>query len=106
MNISGVLKQLKMASPVATPIEIMIGLISSKNEADQMYKEIHPLLEDFLSQGYTYESKQVQHIVNILRELSAYGVKKHNFEKYYLRDEASLRKLPKDPSDIPYGFWH
>lgn len=101
-----VLAQLKPASPLATLLGKMYGQISSKNDANRIYKELRPLLSDLLMQGHAYNSPQIQSIVNILRELPAYGAQRRNFENRYLKDENTLRKLPKDPNLIPKGHWH
>ncbi|EGR0477625.1 hypothetical protein FG078_04895 [Vibrio cholerae] len=101
-----IMAQLKPAGPLASLLGKMYGMIADKQDANRIYKELRPLLDDLLVQGHSFNSDQVQSIVNILRELPAYGVKRNNFEQMYLRDEYTLRKLPKDPNDIPYGYWH
>lgn len=101
-----VLAQLKPASPLTALLTKMYGQISSREDANRIYRELRPLLTDLLSQGHTFNSSQVQAIVNILKELPAYGAPRRNFAKLYLKDELSLRKLPADPSHIPKGHWH
>lgn len=56
--------------------------------------------------GYVFESPEIQAIVTMLKELPADGACSRNFERLYLRDEYGLRKLPRDPRDIPKGHWH
>lgn len=97
--------QLKPASPLATLVAKMYGQISSREDANKIYRELRPLLGDLLMQGHAFNSSQVQ-AINVLKELPAYGAPRRNFAKLYLKDELSLRKLPTDPSHIPKGHWH
>jgi hypothetical protein len=84
----------------------MKGQIDSKASADRAYKELYPILEELLAKGYRFESREIQGVVALLREMPAWGARREKFKKFYLKDEYSLRKLPKDPSQIQSGMWH
>ena len=106
MNVAKLIAEVRKGSPIGTLIWLMKGVFDDKRAAEDTYVEIIVVLEELLMQGYRFESPQIQSIVAILRELPAAGAKRRNFEKLYLQDEYTLRKLPKNPNDIPYGHWH
>ncbi|CCN89239.1 hypothetical protein LL266_10175 [Vibrio anguillarum] len=93
-------------SPLYGLLATMYNQIEKRNSANESYKQIRLLLEDLLARGYSYETVEIQTIVEMLKELPAYGANTRNFTKLYLRDEYGLRKLPKDPTRIPKGHWH
>ncbi|MFL0951035.1 hypothetical protein [Vibrio parahaemolyticus] len=80
--------------------------ISNKNDANRAYENIYPVLQDLLDKGYSFDSDEMQGVVGILAELPAWGARRENFKKQYLKDEYGLRKLPSDPALIPSGMWH
>ncbi|MHC6528852.1 hypothetical protein [Vibrio proteolyticus] len=100
------LKGLAQAGPLGKLAYLMYGQISSKNEADAAYKDVIVVLKSELDRGAAFESETIQALVNILRKLPSRGARRANFEKLYLRDEMTLRKLPDDPARIPFGHWH
>ncbi len=103
---NAVLAQLGKSSPLFSLLMKMKGQMDGKSDANRIYQELMPILDDLLMRGYRFESPEVQGVVNILRELPAFGARRLNFEKMYLRDEYTLRKLPRDPARIPSGMWH
>lgn len=105
-NLKALMATLSKASPLATPLKMMYGQLEAQKNANDTYNAIIPILHDALSRGYRFESQEIQAFVEILRNLVPAGARRSNFEKLYLRDEYSLRKLPKDARDIPYGHWH
>lgn len=106
MNVAKLIAEVRKGSPIGTLVGLMKGVFDDKRAAEDTYVEIIVVLDDLLMQGYRFESPQIQAIVAILRELPAQGAQRRNFEKLYLRDEYTLRKLPKNPANIPYGHWH
>ncbi|EOW9264228.1 hypothetical protein AB1K40_04440 [Vibrio cholerae] len=106
MNVASVVAELKKGGPIVTLVQMVKGVFDDKSSADNLYKELKPILDEYLMEGRRFQDPQVQRIVRILRELPAYGSRRVNFEKLYLVDEYTLRKLPNNPSDIPYGHWH
>ena len=105
INLSLLAKDAAQAGPAAKLLMAMYGQITSLNDANRTYSDIYPVLEELLAKGYRFESKEIQGVVNILRELPSSGARRRNFENMYLQDEYTLRSLPKDPRDIPYGYW-
>lgn len=106
MNSKSLLGSISKASPLATPLEMMYGLLEDKKDANEKYNALISILHDALSRGCRFESKEIQSIVKILRDMPPAGARRNNFEKLYLKDEYTLRKLPKDARDIPYGHWY
>lgn len=84
----------------------MYNQIQKRDDANETYSKLKVLLDDLIMKGYRFESPEIQAIVTLLKELPAPGACVLNFEKLYLRDEYGLRKLPRDPRDIPKGHWH
>lgn len=105
-NVKNIMAQLSKAAPLITPPQLMYDRIVDKEDANEIYTNLMPILDDLQMRGKRFESQEMQAVVEILRELPAYGVRRTNFQKRYLVDEYTLKKLPKDPNDIPYGFWH
>ena len=103
---NAVIAQLGRSSPLFSLLMKMKGQLDSKSDANRVYKELMPVLDDLMARGYRFESPEIQGIVNVLRKLPAFGARRNNFERMYLRDEYTLRKLPKDPARIPSGMWH
>lgn len=101
-----IIKEISPASPLLTLLLKMKGQVNNKADADRAYQQVYPALEEFLAKGYSFDSPEVQGIVELLGEMPAYGARRENFKKLYLRDEITLRKLPRDPRLIPSGLWH
>lgn len=106
MSTASVISQLKAGGPFLSLFKAVKGVFDDKSSADQLYVDLIPVLRDFLGQGRRFNDPSVQHIVHILSELPADGARKRNFIKKYLKDEYTLRTLPLNPRDIPYGYWH
>ncbi len=106
MTFVATLNTLKTASPLATLLKLMYGQLESRNDANRVYKELMPVLEDYLDRGYAFDSNEMQAIVHLLEELPAWGTQRRNFTKRYLQGLEGLRSLPKDPTFLPAGHWH
>lgn len=106
MDTSKIISMLRSGAPFVTIFNLLKGQLDDKMHADALYGDLIPVLHDYLMEGRRFNDPRVQNIVNILRELPAYGARRRNFENLYLKDEYTLRKLPKDPKKIPYGHWH
>lgn len=104
---NAILNQLGKASPLGSLLMKMKGQLDSKADANRIYRDLYPVLEDLLARGYSFDSLEIQGVVSVLRELPAWGAKRDSFEKRYLKDEYTLRKLPRDPSYFDgQGCWH
>ncbi|EKO3535623.1 hypothetical protein K1L80_002199 [Vibrio fluvialis] len=99
------LQKLK-SSPLAGVLMQMYNQIQKKQDANETYRRLKLLLDDQLQKGARFSSPEIQAIVEMLRELVPFGARRRNFESMYLKDEYTLKKLPNDPRDIPYGYWH
>lgn len=106
MNVARIIAEVRQLAPIYTIMNMVKGVFDDQSHANELYRELWPILQDYLMRGSGYDDPHVKHIVNILRELPPYGAKRINFEKYYLKDESGLRRLPRNPDDIPYGYWH
>ena len=51
-------------------------------------------------------SAEARGLLAILAGLPASGAKSINFKKKYLKEPNAWKNLPKDPDDIPFGYWH
>ncbi|EGR1312189.1 hypothetical protein [Vibrio cholerae] len=99
------IKQLQ-SSPLAGLFLEIYNQIQKKQDANQTYLRLKVLLDDQFMKGARFNSPEVSVIVEMLRELAPFGARRRNFESMYLKDEYSLRKLPNDPRDIPFGYWY
>ncbi|WP_158147791.1 hypothetical protein [Vibrio fluvialis] len=104
--ISQVMRELSPASPLLSLLLKMKGQIDAQSDANSAYEALYPALEEFLMKGYRFESQEIQGMVKILGSLPAWGARRENFKRHYLSDESGLRKLPRNPRDIPAGMWH
>ncbi|GEM77524.1 hypothetical protein C1141_20490 [Vibrio agarivorans] len=103
----GTIKELSKFSPLSTLIIQMSKRLEEKESASEIYRDLYPLLESALERGCTFESEEIQSIVSILERLPAWGAKRRNFKNRYLRNESTLRSLPRDPSYFNgQGMWH
>lgn len=106
MSTASVIAQLKSGGSLLSLFKSVKGVFDDKSSAENLYSDLIPVLRDLLAQGRRFNDPSIQHIVHILSELPADGARRRNFIKKYLKDEYTLRKLPLDPRDIPYGYWH
>ena len=106
MKLKNLMSSISKASPLAGPLRMMYGRLQAQDNANATYNAVIPILNDALRRGYRFESEEVQAIVELLRELAPAGARRHNFERLYLKDEYSLKKLPRDARSLPYGHWH
>ncbi|MFA0015710.1 hypothetical protein AB4391_20515 [Vibrio lentus] len=107
INVSNILSHLGRLSLLDSLQAKIKGRRDSKAEATRVYKKLYPVLELLLDQGYSFDSLEVKGIVKVLGDLPALGKKRENFAKSYLRDEFTLRKLPRDPSCFEgQTLWH
>lgn len=94
------------SSPLFGIFMQMYGRIEKKQNANESYVRLVTIINDQLAKGSRFNSQEITASVELLRELAPDGARRRNFERLYLVDEYTLRKLPKDPRDIPYGHWY
>lgn len=94
------------SSPLFGIFMQMYGRIEKKQNANKSYVRLVTIINDQLAKGSRFNSQEITASVELLRELAPDGARRRNFERLYLVDEYTLRKLPKAPRDIPYGHWY
>lgn len=65
--------QLSQASPLYSLIFAMYKKLDARSKTNNIYSELVPAMHDLLQAGYSYESPEIQAMVNVLRELPAWG---------------------------------
>lgn len=106
MSVSKLVKEATPAGKLVSLLLKMYGQINNKQDANRAYSQIYPVLQDLLMRGARFESYEIQQLVDFLGTLPAWGARRENFKKIYLRDIYTLQKLPRDPNNIPSGLWH
>lgn len=54
---------------------------------------------------YGRTSKEFSQLLNVLAALAPLGAKRSNFKRKYIENQDGWRQLPKDPDNIPFGYW-
>ncbi|SJN54163.1 hypothetical protein VR7878_00654 [Vibrio ruber DSM 16370] len=105
-SLTGQLAELRKYGVIGSMLYKLYQQYEAKQDANETYKELTVVLDGLWSEGYRFESKEVQAVVTLLRELPAPGARKRSFERRYLVDEYTLKQLPHDPRRISPGYWH
>ncbi|WP_445766476.1 hypothetical protein [Rheinheimera sp.] len=92
-------------SKALEPITAMFGIFANKSKANKVYANLLPSLE-FVMTMKGPNSAEARGLLAILAGLPASGAKSINFKKKYLKEPNAWKNLPKDPDDIPFGYWH
>ncbi|WP_199609743.1 hypothetical protein [Flocculibacter collagenilyticus] len=79
--------------------------IGNKKDANAVYIKLYPVMRSTL-QNYGWDAEQSQGVLQTLANLPPTGAKRRNFVRRYITPRDGWKKLPKDPNDIPFGFWH
>lgn len=79
--------------------------VGNEKDANEAYRRAYPAIKPVI-QSYGRKSKEADGLLNMLANLAPTGAKKRNFIKKYVSPTDGWLKLPKDPNDIPYGFWY
>jgi len=93
-------------SPAYMALYAMYNQLVKRDNANLAYEDAIILLDNLLSSSYRFESTEIQAAISMLEKLPAYGACARNFRNRYLKDEYTLRSLPKDPKKLPKGHWH
>lgn len=81
------------------------GVFLEKHKADKIYRKVHPVLINTIKQ-HGRNSPDAKRLLNVLGDLPSLGLRQRNFKRRYILNENGWRDLPKDPEQLPYGFWH
>ncbi|MGC0121427.1 hypothetical protein CBQ28_13660 [Pseudoalteromonas sp. GCY] len=80
------------------------SMYKDKAEANKTYKKLQPTLKIVFGQSGR-SSKEFKALLNMIAALAPVGAVRRNFIRYYVENEEAWRRLPKDPDEIPYGYW-
>lgn len=81
------------------------AFFKDESDANTLYVAILPSLKRTIkTQGY--DAKESKALIELLIKSAPYGAKRRNFEKRYFGSPSDWKKLPDDPSDIPFGYWY
>lgn len=76
-----------------------------KKDSDEIYIYVVRELRRDISSGFPFEHEDIQNAISILAKLPSLGARRGNFQRYYLQNIESLKKLPSDPDRLSWGFW-
>ena len=96
---------MKVLNLVSKPIELVVGVFSSKRAANAIYTNLYPSLV-YIIQTKGRQSSEARGLLEILKGIAPTGAKRSNFRKRYIDNLDGWRELPADPDKIPFGFWH
>lgn len=105
MSTVAALGQVKSASPLGTLISLMYKQISTKNQAEDVYRSLVPLLHDHIKTGKNINDPKVIKAQAILEGLAPFGAKRRNFRKWYIGSTSKLLILPHDPDKLSIACW-
>lgn len=81
------------------------GRVSSKLDANRLYKVLVPALHSALDANVALSDPQMKLLIEAISDLPPSGARARNFKNRYLKDRDSMMRLPKDPDSIMYGYW-
>ena len=76
----------------------------SEKDANDIYIGIYPNLKINCAK-YGRDSENFNKLLLILAKLAPFGAKRNNFIRRYINNKEGWRQLPKDPNNIPFGYW-
>ncbi|REL26637.1 hypothetical protein DXX93_08635 [Thalassotalea euphylliae] len=77
----------------------------NEKEANEMYSRIVLLVKGEVKNGGRNSPRAID-ALKALASLAPDGAKGRNFRRYYVDRPDGWQKLPRDPKNIPYGFWY
>lgn len=81
------------------------GRVSSKLDANRLYKVLVPALHSALDAKVPLSDPQMKLLIDAIADLPPSGARARNFKNRYLKDRDSMMRLPRDPDSIMYGYW-
>ncbi|CAM3205623.1 hypothetical protein [Moritella viscosa] len=79
--------------------------VSSKQQADAVYKVIVPQIKSMLLAGKSINDSDVKEAIELLKTLPDMGAKRRNFYRKYLRSKDDILRLPDTSNRIMFGYW-
>jgi hypothetical protein len=92
----------KIISGVHFGYKVFFG---NEKDANKLYVQFYPTLKATI-QAYGRSSQEAEQLLTGLASLSPAGAKRRNFTRRYVNAPEGWKRLPKDPKDIPYGYWY
>lgn len=86
-------------------LDKVYGRVSSKLDANRLYKVLVPALHRALDANVPLSDPQIKLTIEAIADLPPSGARARNFKNRYLKDRDSMMRLPKDPDSIMYGYW-
>ncbi|NOH26340.1 hypothetical protein [Vibrio europaeus] len=86
-------------------LDKVYGRVSSKLDANRLYKVLVPALHSALESNVPLADPQMTLLIEAIADLPPSGARARNFKNRYLKDRDSMMRLPKDPNSIMYGYW-
>ena len=81
------------------------GRVSSKRNANRLYKVLVHALHSALDSEVPLSDPQMKLLIEAIADLPPSGARARNFKNRYLKDRDSMMRLPKNPDSIMYGYW-
>jgi len=100
-----ILKDLKQAGPLGSMLSLGYKQIVSKNNAEEVYRSLVPLLHEQIKLGKNVDNPMIQNAQKVLEKLAPFGARRRNFKKWYIGSNTKLLKLPLDPDDLAIACW-
>ena len=76
-----------------------------EKNANKLYLAIYPVLKSTI-QSKGRKSSDAIALLEALSDAAPFGAKARNFKRKYVERDDGWRSLPKDPNQIPYGYWY
>ncbi|WDD99290.1 hypothetical protein [Thalassomonas actiniarum] len=99
------LRQIKSASPLGSLLSLGYKQIVTKNNAEEVYRSLVPLLHEQIKIGRTIDDPMIQNAQKVLEGLAPFGVRRRNFKRWYLGSNTKLLELPHDPDKLTIACW-
>ncbi len=102
---SAMIKNAGLAGKIYSFGELIYSQFFKKeSDANKAYNAVYPVLRTTCGKSGR-DSKEFTQLLEFLASLAPIGAKRNNFKRKYIDNKEGWRSLPKDPNNIPYGFW-
>ncbi len=106
MDATKVAKKVGIAGRIASVGHFLYRqFVGNEKDANEAYRRAYPAIKSTI-QSYGRESKEAEGLLIMLADLAPTGAIKRNFTKRYVLPTDGWLKLPREPNDIPYGYWY
>jgi len=106
MSVEKFVNAVKKGGPIGTlATTVYEQFFGKEKDANKIYEQVYPLLMHAVKNGGV-KSERAQHGFAALIAIAPTGAKGRNFKKRYVDKPDGWQVLPKDPKNIPYGYWY